>query len=460
MNKFAIVLAAGKGTRMKSALPKVLHQVAGKSMLAHVLKSVSEVEIAKNVVIVGHEADRVIATLPKGTQFVKQVEQLGTGHAVKMAKETINDEDTIVVLCGDTPLIEKETLEKLFAYHLENEYMATVLTTKVEDPTGYGRVIRDSEGNFEKIVEQKDANEEELAVNEINSGIYCFKGDKLKEALDLLDNNNAQGEYYLTDTMKIIKDKGSKVGVFVGATIEELMGVNSRVQLAQAEAIMRKRINKKHMDNGVTIINPENTYIEANVQIGKDTIIEPGVMLRGNTEIGDECIIGMNSSITNSKIGNFTEIKISTIIDSAVGENTTVGPYAYLRPKSNVGNHVKIGDFVEVKNANIGDYSKASHLSYIGDADVGKDVNIGCGVVFVNYDGKNKFRSVVEDGAFIGSNSNLVAPVHIQHKGYIATGSTITEDVPDGALAIARQRQVVKEGWVARKEAKDAKNNK
>ncbi len=262
--------------------------------------------------------------------------------------------------------------------------------------------------------------------------------------------------------MKIIKDKGSKVGVFVGATIEELMGVNSRVQLAQAEATMRKRINKKHMDNGVTIINPENTYIEANVQIGKDTIIEPGVMLRGNTEIGDECIIGMNSSITNSKIGNFTEVKISTIIDSAVGENTTVGPYAYLRPNSNVGNHVKIGDFVEVKNANIGDYSKASHLSYIGDADVGKDVNIGCGVVFVNYDGKNKFRSVVEDGAFIGSNSNLVAPVHVKHKGYIATGSTITDDVPDGALAIARQRQVVKEGWVAKKEARDTKkeNNK
>ena len=334
--------------------------------------------------------------------------------------------------------------------------MATVLTTKVDDPTGYGRVIRDAEGNFSRIVEQKDANEEELAVNEINSGIYCFKGDKLKEALELLDNNNAQGEYYLTDTMKIIKDKGSKVGAFVGATIEELMGVNSRVQLSQAEAIMRKRINKKHMENGVTIINPENTYIESNVQIGKDTIVEPGVMLKGNTVIGEECIIGMNSSITNSKIGNFTEVKISTIIDSAVGENTTVGPYAYLRPKSNVGSHVKIGDFVEVKNANIGDYSKASHLSYIGDADVGEHVNIGCGVVFVNYDGKFKYRSKVEDHAFIGSNSNLVAPVHVEYKGYIATGSTITDDVPDGALAIARQRQVVKNGWVAKKEARDA----
>ena len=462
MNFKAIILAAGKGTRMKSKSPKVVHKVCGKEMVNHVIDISNKAGVNDVVVILGHGSETVKNVIPEKSIVVMQTEQLGTGHAVKMAKETINDEDTIVVLCGDTPLIEKETLEKLFAYHLENEYMATVLTTKVEDPTGYGRVIRDSEGNFEKIVEQKDANEEELAVNEINSGIYCFKGDKLKEALDLLDNNNAQGEYYLTDTMKIIKDKGSKVGVFVGTTIEELMGVNSRVQLAQAEAIMRKRINKRHMDNGVTIINPENTYIEANVQIGKDTIIEPGVMLRGNTEIGDECIIGMNSSITNSKIGNFTEVKISTIIDSAVGENTTVGPYAYLRPNSNVGNHVKIGDFVEVKNANIGDYSKASHLSYIGDADVGKDVNIGCGVVFVNYDGKNKFRSVVEDGAFIGSNSNLVAPVHVKHKGYIATGSTITDDVPDGALAIARQRQVVKEGWVAKKEARDTKkeNNK
>ena len=414
MNFKAIILAAGKGTRMKSKSPKVVHKVCGKEMVNHVIDISNKAGVNDVVVILGHGSETVKNVIPEKSIVVMQTEQLGTGHAVKMAKETINDEDTIVVLCGDTPLIEKETLEKLFAYHLENEYMATVLTTKVEDPTGYGRVIRDSEGNFEKIVEQKDANEEELAVNEINSGIYCFKG------------------------------------------------VNSRVQLAQAEAIMRKRINKKHRDNGVTIINPENTYIEANVQIGKDTIIEPGVMLRGNTEIGDECIIGMNSSITNSKIGNFTEVKISTIIDSAVGKNTTVRPYAYLRPNSNVGNHVKIGDFVEVKNANIGDYSKASHLAYIGDADVGKDVNIGCGVVFVNYDGKNKFRSVVEDGAFIGSNSNLVAPVHVKHKGYIATGSTITDDVPDGALAIARQRQVVKEGWVAKKEARDTKkeNNK
>ena len=283
MNFKAIILAAGKGTRMKSKNPKVVHKVCGKEMVNHVIDISNKSGVNDVVVILGHGSETVKNVIPQDAIVVMQTEQLGTGHAVKMAKDTINDDDIIVVLCGDTPLIEEETLKKLFDYHLENEYMATVLTTKVDDPTGYGRVIRDSEGNFARIVEQKDANEEELAVNEINSGIYCFKGDKLKEALDLLDNNNAQGEYYLTDTMKIIKDRGSKVGAFVGATIEELMGVNSRVQLSQAEAIMRKRINKRHMDNGVTIINPENTYIESNVQIGKDTIIEPGVMLKGNT---------------------------------------------------------------------------------------------------------------------------------------------------------------------------------
>ncbi|TQX74253.1 bifunctional UDP-N-acetylglucosamine diphosphorylase/glucosamine-1-phosphate N-acetyltransferase GlmU, partial [Clostridioides difficile] len=296
---------------------------------------------------------------------------------------------------------------------------------------------------------------EEKMISEINSGIYCFNGKSLREALDLLNNNNSQGEYYLTDTAKIMRDKGLKVGAFAGSTIEELMGVNSRVELSKAEEIMRRRINESHMVNGVTIIDTNSTYIESDVMIGNDTIIYPGVMLQGKTRIGSDCIIGMNSSITNSEIGDGTEIKNSTIIDSKVGENSTVGPYAYLRPKSDLGNNVKIGDFVEVKNAIIEDGSKASHLSYIGDAHVGKNVNIGCGVVFVNYDGKNKFKSIVKDNAFIGSNSNLVAPVVVEEKGYIATGSTITHDVPDGALAIARERQVIKEGWVEKKNQKD-----
>ena len=455
MNFKAIILAAGKGTRMKSKYPKVVHKVCGKEMVNHIIDVSKKSGVKDVVTILGHESEVVKNILPEDTMIAMQTEQLGTGHAVKMAKGYINDEDTIVILCGDTPLIKEETLKRLFDYHIENEYTATVLTTKVENPTGYGRVIRDENGDLLKIVEQKDGNAEELAVNEINSGIYCFKGQMLRESLDLLDNNNAQGEYYLTDTIKILRDKGFKVGAFNGSTIEELMGVNSRVELAKAESLMRKRINELHLVNGVTIIDTEATYIEADVKIGSDTIIYPGVMLHGNTKIGSECIIGMNSSITNSVIGNNTEVKNSTIIDSTVGENTTVGPYAYLRPKSNIGNNVKIGDFVEVKNATIGDNSKASHLSYIGDAYVGKDVNIGCGVVFVNYDGKNKFKSEVKDGAFIGSNSNLVAPVVIEEKGYIATGSTITDDVPQGALAVARERQVVKEGWVEKKAKRD-----
>ena len=457
MNFKAIILAAGKGTRMKSKYPKVIHKVCGKEMVNHVITVSKKSGVKDIVAILGHESEVVKEKLPKDTMIAMQTEQLGTGHAVIMAKDYINDEDTIVVLCGDTPLVKEETLKRLFDYHIENEYHTTVLTTEVSNPTGYGRIIRDENQDLLKIVEQKDANEEEKLAKEINSGIYCFNGKSLRESLDLLDNNNAQGEYYLTDTIQIMRNKGLKVGAYNGSTIEELMGVNSRVELSRAEEIMRKRINEAHMVNGVTIIDINSTYIEADVQIGNDTIVYPGAMLRGNTTIGSNCIIGMNSSITNSKIGDYTEVENSTILDSIVGENTTVGPYAYIRPDSNIGNNVKIGDFVEVKNATIEDNSKASHLSYIGDAHVGKDVNIGCGVVFVNYDGKNKFKSIVKDGAFIGSNSNLVAPVTVEEKGYIATGSTITNDVPKGALAIARERQVIKEGWVDKKNQNDNK---
>lgn len=457
MNFKAIILAAGKGTRMKSKFPKVIHKVCGKEMVNHVIDVCKSSGVNDIVTILGHESETVKERLPKDTMIAMQTEQLGTGHAVMMAKEYINDEDTIVVLCGDTPLVKEDTLKKLFDYHLENGYHATVLTTCVSNPTGYGRIIRDENQDLLKIVEQKDASEEEKQAKEINSGIYCFDGKSLRESLDLLDNNNAQEEYYLTDTIKIMRDKGHKVGAFNGSTIEELMGVNSRVELSKAEEIMKKRINESHMVNGVTIIDTNSTYIESGVEIGSDTIVYPGTMIRGNTKIGSSCIIKMNCSITNSQVGDYTEVESSTITDSIVGENTTVGPYAYLRPKSNIGNNVKIGDFVEVKNATIEDNSKASHLSYIGDAHVGKNVNIGCGVVFVNYDGKNKFKSIVKDGAFIGSNSNLVAPVTVEAKGYVATGSTITDNVPQGALAIARQKQVVKEGWVEKKDQRDNK---
>lgn len=446
----AIILAAGAGTRMKSKLPKVLHKVCGQTMLGHVIDVASNSNAKECIAVIGHGADKVKESLSPEVKTVLQEEQLGTGHAVMMAYDHI-EEGTVLVLYGDGPLITEDTLNSLMDYHREGDYKATVLTTDLPNPKGYGRIIRDVHGQLDKIVEEKDTTEEEKSIMEINSGIYCFDGKLLKDALPKLKNDNAQKEYYLTDVLSIIRDMGFKVGVYKADEYEDIMAVNSREQLAEVEAIMRKRIAKKHMINGVTIINPEHTYIEKTVIIGADTIIYPGVSLTGNTVIGEDCIIGQNSRIENTTIGNGVEVQSSTIIESKIDDYTTIGPYAYLRPNSNIGKHVKIGDFVEVKNTTIGDNSKASHLAYIGDADVGKNVNIGCGVVFVNYDGKNKHRSIVEDNAFVGSNANLVAPVIVRENGYVACGSTITKEVPKGSLAVARGRQENKEGWAERK---------
>lgn len=454
--KKSIILAAGKGTRMKSTYPKVVHKVCGKEMVNHVIDTSKSAGVDETIVILGHGIDAVKEVLSDDVKIAIQEEQLGTAHAVMMANDYIDDEDTVVVLCGDTPLISEETLVEFFKHHDQNNNAVTVLTTKVDDPTGYGRVIRDSSNEFMKIVEQKDASEQERSVREINSGIYCFNGAFLKDSLQYVGNNNAQGEYYLPDTIEIIRNMGGRADAYLGATIEELMGVNSRVQLSDAERIMRRRINEQHMINGVTIIDTDSTYIDAGVDIGADTVILPGCMISGKTVIGSNCVIGPQTGISDSTIGDRTSVKKSEVIKSIVGEDTNVGPYAYLRPNSNIGNECKIGDFVEVKNASFGDGSKASHLSYIGDAQVGERVNVGCGVVFVNYDGKNKFKSVVEDDAFIGSNSNLVAPVVVKKDAFIATGSTITDDIPAGSLGIARQRQVIKEGWVQKKREIDS----
>ena len=458
--KKAIILAAGKGTRMKSAHPKVVHKVCGKEMVNHVIDAAHNAGVNETIVVLGHGIDEVKEAVGEDVKIAVQSEQLGTAHAVRMAEDSINPDDTVVVLCGDTPLIEADTLRDFFEYHDKGEFAVTVLTTSVEDPTGYGRIIRDAEGHLLKIVEQKDANEEEKAVKEINSGIYCFNGKFLKDSLAKVDNNNAQGEYYLPDTIELIRNAGGKAGAYMGATIEELMGVNSRNQLSNAERIMRRRINEKHMTNGVTIIDPDATYIDADVEIGNDTIILPGCMLRKGSKIGVGCEIGPQTSMENSVVGDYTNVKKSEMIDATVGDHTKVGPYAYLRPKAHVGNNCKVGDFVEMKNAKFGDGSKASHLSYIGDAEVGKNVNVGCGVVFVNYDGKNKFKSIVKDNAFVGSNSNLVAPVTVEEDTFIATGSTITDDVPTGCLAIARERQVLKPGWVEKKRKRDEEAEK
>lgn len=452
----SIILAAGEGTRMKSKTPKVLHNLCGQPMIKYVVDAAKGANLDENIIVVGHGGEIVKETMKdENVKFVTQPigedYPYGTGYAVMQGKDYIKEDSYVVILYGDTPLIKSDTISNLIEYHKNGSYNVTVLTAEFEDPAGYGRIIRDNKGNVLEIVEHKDATEEQRGIKEINSGIYCFDGKHLKEVLDKLDNDNAQGEYYITDAIKILSSEGYKVGGYKLENNIEIMGVNSRVQLAEAEVIMRKWINEKFMLEGVTIINPDNTYIDGNARIGKDTIIYPGAIIEGETEIGEDCIIGHNSRIVNSKIGDRVNIQISTIIDSKVDDDTNIGPYAYLRPNSEIGKNVKIGDFVEVKNSRIGDKSKASHLAYIGDAEVGENVNIGCGVVFVNYDGKRKYRTIVEDNAFIGSNSNLVAPVVIKKNAYIASGSTITEEVEEGSLSIARARQVNKERWVEKK---------
>lgn len=452
----SIILAAGEGTRMKSSKPKVLHNICGKPLLSYVIQASREAKVENNIVVVGHEGEKIIDNI-KGEDitFAKQPigDELpyGTGFAVMQARSYIKDDSCVIILYGDTPLISGDTLNKLVEYHNSSDNACTVLTAEFDNPKGYGRIIRDGDGNILSIVEEKDARDKEKKIKEINSGMYCFKGKYLKLALDKIDNKNAQGEYYITDAVKIFKDEGLRVGAYKIDDSTEIYGINSRVQLAYAEKLMRRRINERHMENGVTLIDPDSTYIGNEVHIGRDTIIYPGTILEGNTEIGKDCIIGQNSRIVNSIIDNKVEIQISTILDSTINEGSKIGPYAYLRPNSHIGKNVKIGDFVEVKNSNVGDNTKASHLSYVGDADVGKNVNIGCGVVFVNYNGKTKNRTTVGDNAFIGSNSNLVAPVVVKDWGYIAAGSTITDEVDKGNLAIARARQVSKADWVFKK---------
>ena len=359
----------------------------------------------------------------------------------------------MAIFTGDAPLITSETIKKLMEYHENNNFHGTILTSVIDNPSGYGRVLRESNGEVNKIVEHKDCLKEELEIKEINAGMYCFDIETLLEVLEKLDNDNAQGEYYLTDVIEILKEDEKKVGALI-VNFEETMGVNSRVQLAEVETIMRKRINDIHLEKGVTIIDPNNTYIDCNVVIHNDCIIYPGNVIQGSTIIKENCTIYPNSRIVDSIIEKDVVIQNSVILQSNIGEKTTVGPFAYIRPYSNIGNCVRIGDFVEIKKSNIGNNTKVSHLTYIGDAEVGERCNFGCGTVVVNYDGKEKHKTIVGDDVFIGCNANLIAPVEVKDNSYIAAGSTITDEVPKGALAIARSRQVNKKGWVNKKHLK------
>ncbi|KKK36669.1 bifunctional N-acetylglucosamine-1-phosphate uridyltransferase/glucosamine-1-phosphate acetyltransferase [Mesobacillus campisalis] len=447
-NRYAVILAAGQGTRMKSKLYKVLHPVCGKPMVQHVIDQVKSLDINDIVTIVGHGAEKVKAQLGDTSQYALQEAQLGTAHAVQQAKDILADNDGVtLVVCGDTPLVKGETMEALFRHHEETGAKATILTALADDPTGYGRIVRGEDGDVEKIVEHKDATEAERKITEINTGTYCFDNKALFAALENVSNDNVQGEYYLPDVVEILKKQGDRVSAYVTESFEETMGVNDRVALAEAERIMRKRINEMHMRNGVSLIDPSNTYIGSDVTIGSDTVIYPGTTIDGSTSIGPDCIIGPNSEISNCEIGNNTVIRQSAAFDSKIGSGVNIGPFAHIRPQSDIHDEVKIGNFVEIKKAVFGKGSKASHLSYIGDAEVGTDVNIGCGSITVNYDGQNKHLTKIEDDVFIGCNSNLVAPVTIGKGAYVAAGSTITEDVPGEGLAIARARQVNKEEY-------------
>lgn len=447
----AIVLAAGQGKRMKSKLYKVLHPVCGKPMVGHVMDVVEAAACERTVVIVGHGAEAVQSYLGDRAEYALQEQQLGTGHAVLQAAPLLGSEEgTTIIICGDTPLVTAATVQAMLTVHETHGAAATVLTAELADPTGYGRIIRGSDDQLERIVEQKDCTPEEGAVREINTGTYCFDNKKLFHALSQVTNKNVQGEYYLTDVIGILQRSGEQVLAHCTGDEAEAIGVNDRIALAEAERYMRERIIRGHLVGGVTIIDPASTYIEAGVTIGADTVIYPGTILRGATAIGEDNVIGPQADLTDTVTGRGVSIKHSVTEQAEIGDETSVGPYANLRPGSKLGSNCKIGDFVELKNAVLGDGSKVSHLSYVGDAKVGKDVNIGCGAITVNYDGYNKSITEIGDDAFVGSNVNLIAPVRIGDGAYVVAGSTITQDVPDNDLAIARERQVNKPGYAAK----------
>jgi bifunctional UDP-N-acetylglucosamine pyrophosphorylase/glucosamine-1-phosphate N-acetyltransferase len=443
-----IILAAGLGKRMNSKLHKVLHPVCGKPMLEHVINALDAAGVGQKVVVVGHGADAVKEALGGRADYALQEQQLGTGHAVRMTESILGAEDGVtIVVYGDTPLLTGESIAGMLELHRDSGAAGTLLTAVFDDPAGLGRIVRGADGTIARIVEEKDANAEERAVKEINAGAYCFDNRKLFEALAKVTNHNVQGEYYLPDVIGLFKAAGEVVAGYITKDADEALGVNDRVALAEAERLMRSRIARKHLVNGVTIVDPANTYIDADVTIGSDTVLYPGTALRGSTHIGSDCVIGPSSEITDSTIADGAAVKHSVLAKTVVGKRTTVGPFANLRPGTRLGDDVKVGDFVEIKSATIDDGSKVSHLAYVGDAKVGKDVNIGCGVITVNYDGYSKFETVIEDNAFVGSNVNLIAPVRIGKGAFVVAGSTVTQDVGEDDFAIARERQTNKKGY-------------
>ncbi|MBI5642097.1 MAG: bifunctional UDP-N-acetylglucosamine diphosphorylase/glucosamine-1-phosphate N-acetyltransferase GlmU [Deltaproteobacteria bacterium] len=464
-NIAAIVLAAGKGTRMKSNIPKVLHRVAGKPMLFYPLSLLSGLKPGKVVVVVGHGAQDVKAAFKSNKiSYALQKEQLGTGHAVLIASKALAGfKGDVLILSGDVPLISKDTINAFLKMHRGNgrkKPVVSLITTILEDPRGYGRVVRDSSGAVTRIVEDKDCSVLQKRINEVNSGIYLIKSDFLKENIKKLGKENAQGEYYLPDLIQMATSQGHRVVGLTHMEPDEVMGINNRIELARANALMRRRISDAHMLGGITIIDPDTTYIDHGVTIGVDTTIYPGVHLRGDTGIGANCIIEEGVRIEASRIGDNSIVKSHTLIESTVaGNDVQIGPFARLRPGNDIKDKVRIGNFVEVKKTVIGKGSKANHLAYLGDSVIGDDVNIGAGTITCNYDGVNKYQTTIEDGAFIGSDSQLVAPVRVGKGAYVGSGSTVTKDVPPDALVITRARERVIEGWAKKKRSKKSQGH-
>jgi bifunctional UDP-N-acetylglucosamine pyrophosphorylase / glucosamine-1-phosphate N-acetyltransferase len=448
----AVVLAAGKGTRMKSALPKAAHRLCGKPLARFAVDLTRGVGAARVIMVVGHGADAVQNAVGEDVEYVLQEPQLGTGHAVQQAAPLLRDfTGTVLVINGDVPLVPQETLAALLARHRETGAAATLLSAVLDDPASYGRIVRRPDGAVARIVERKDATPEIAALREVNAGVYCFAAPELFRAVFGLDRNNQQGELYLTDVIEQLAAEGKRVEACVTEDPLVMQGVNDRVELAQAAAILRERINRRWMLEGVTLIDPAATYIDADVEIGPDTLIYPMTFLEGRTRVGAGCQLGPGARIVDTTLGNGVTVQSSLVVEAEIGDETRIGPFANLRPGCRLGRGVKVGDFVELKNATIGDRTSLAHLSYIGDAEVGERVNIGASVVTVNYDGRRKSRTQIGAGAFVGCHATLIAPVTVGENAYVAAASPVTEDVPPDALAIARSRQTNKEGWAARR---------
>ena len=455
-NLEVVILAAGLGTRMKSQTIKILHRAAGRPIVDYVLDLARDLCPTPPVLVIGHQRDRVQSAIGERARYAIQDEQLGTGHAVLQAASVVDPSKRVLILSGDVPLTRPETLRRLLDEHERGGHALTLLTMKPGDPAMYGRIVRDANGGVERIVEFKDADDEQRRIGEVNAGIYVFNGEHLFENLRNLGNQNAQGEYYLTDLLAVLRGGGHRVGAVIADDPVEALGVNSRSDLAQVETEIQRRVVEQLMKEGVTFRNPATVVIDSDVRIGRDSVVYPFVTLERGTVIGEDCVIEPGVHLINVRIGNNVHIKTGTVAEDALIEDeAAVGPYAHLRPGTQLGRKVKVGNFVETKKAVFGAGAKASHLSYIGDAEVGADVNIGAGTITCNYDGVRKHKTVLEDGVFIGSDTQLVAPVRVGKGAYVGAGSTITKDVPAGALALSRTPQRVVEGWVEKKKSRD-----